>query len=522
MPDDKPKMPLFIGFGFLFVAILVEMIAILRLNNGFFVYTLDDPYIHMALAEQIIEGHYGVNSGEFSAPSSSILWPFLIASFASFEYFPLLVNSASAMLTVFVFFQILNLSFGIGDKRIKAIFISLLLVLLILGTNTIGLIFTGMEHSLQLLLVTAVALGLIVEEKKNKVELWFLVAIAAAPLIRYENMAIALAALSYLFVCRYYKSAISVLLFIVVLVGGFSIFLTQVGLSPFPASVVLKSSVVASGGKLYSFVGHLKYSLTEVKGVLLSLGGLGLLCYVLFCEQKNKKHLLAVVTLFALVIHLLAGRYGWYNRYEVYIWSFSLLIFFYLLGGPLTKLLEGDSRHRNLIKVVIVAIGFVIVTSPRYISDLFSLPIAANNIYEQHYQMHRFAVHYHKKPVAVNDLGYVSYKNDNYVLDLWGLASREALVHRRSSRGLEWLNALAKSRDVELAMIYESWFDGLPEEWIKIGELHLGKRTITPASGTVSFFAMNQNAYIEIVAKLRSFIKTLPPRVEFTFVDNGG
>ena len=179
MPDDKPKMPLFIGFGFLFVAILVEMIAILRLNNGFFVYTLDDPYIHMALAEQIIEGHYGVNAGEFSAPSSSILWPFLIAPFAFFEYFPLLVNSASAMLTVFVFFQILNLSFGISDERIKAIFISLLLILLILGTNTIGLIFTGMEHALQLLLVTAVALGLIVEKEKNKVEPWFLVALAA-------------------------------------------------------------------------------------------------------------------------------------------------------------------------------------------------------------------------------------------------------------------------------------------------------------------------------------------------------
>ncbi len=168
MPDNKPKMPLFIGFGFLFVAILVEMIAILRLNNGFFVYTLDDPYIHMALAEHLKEGHYGVNAGEFSAPSSSILWPFLIASFASFEYFPLLVNSASAMLTVFVFFQILNLSFRISDKSTKAILVSLLLILLILGTNTIGLIFTGMEHSLQLLLVTLVALGLIVEEKKIK------------------------------------------------------------------------------------------------------------------------------------------------------------------------------------------------------------------------------------------------------------------------------------------------------------------------------------------------------------------
>lgn len=333
-------------------------------------------------------------------------------------------------------------------------------------------------------------------------------------------MAIALAALSYLFVCRYYKKAASVLLFIVVLVGGFSVFLIQLGLSPLPASVIVKSSVVASGVKIYSFIGNLKHSLTHVKGVLLSLGGLGLLCYVLFFNQKPKKHLLAVTTLFALVIHLLVGHYGWYNRYEVYIWSFSLLIFFYLLGSPITKLLEGDDKHSNLIKVIIVAIGFAIVTSPRYISDLFSLPIAANNIYEQQYQMHRFAVHYHKKPVAVNDLGYVSYKNDNYVLDLWGLTSKEALVHRKSNRGPEWMNELAKSRDVELAMIYEPWFNNLPDDWIKIGDLHLGKRRITPASGTVSFYAMNQNAYIEIVAKLQAFIKTLPPRVEFAFADH--
>ena len=64
---------LLIGIGFLLVIILAEVVALLRLNNGHLVYTLDDPYIHLALAENIIHGHYGVNAGEFSAPSSSIL-----------------------------------------------------------------------------------------------------------------------------------------------------------------------------------------------------------------------------------------------------------------------------------------------------------------------------------------------------------------------------------------------------------------------------------------------------------------
>ena len=43
-------------------------------------YTLDDPYIHMALAENLARGHFGVNLGEVSNPSSSILWPWLLAT----------------------------------------------------------------------------------------------------------------------------------------------------------------------------------------------------------------------------------------------------------------------------------------------------------------------------------------------------------------------------------------------------------------------------------------------------------
>ena len=80
------KIPLLIGIGFLLIIVLLEFLDIMRLNNGLLVYTLDDPYIHLSLAQQILKGHYGINAGEFSAPSSTILWPFILAPFASSLY----------------------------------------------------------------------------------------------------------------------------------------------------------------------------------------------------------------------------------------------------------------------------------------------------------------------------------------------------------------------------------------------------------------------------------------------------
>ena len=47
--------------------------------------------------------------------------------------------------------------------------------------------------------------------------------------------------------------------------------------------------------------------------------------------------------------------------------------------------------------------------------DSIILPRSSpGNIYYQQQQMHRFAADYYKGNVAVNDLGWVAYKNDNY------------------------------------------------------------------------------------------------------------
>src|SRR5262245_45707833 len=63
----------YLGVGALLIGLIA---AILVLNGGTFTYTLDDPYIHLSVSEQIRSGSYGINPHEASAPSSSILYPF--------------------------------------------------------------------------------------------------------------------------------------------------------------------------------------------------------------------------------------------------------------------------------------------------------------------------------------------------------------------------------------------------------------------------------------------------------------
>ena len=50
--------------------------------GGVFEYPLDDVYIHLAMAEQIAGGGYGVNINEAASAASSPLYPFLLAPFA--------------------------------------------------------------------------------------------------------------------------------------------------------------------------------------------------------------------------------------------------------------------------------------------------------------------------------------------------------------------------------------------------------------------------------------------------------
>lgn len=517
----KIDISLYVGIAFLVCLVLIEFISIMMLNNGLLVYTLDDPYIHLALAENIKQGHYGINMGEYSAPSSSALWPFILAPFSSYAYSAFFINLGFAIASVILLVKILNRTIHIADSLARNLLLSVIIVLFILATNIVGLVFTGMEHSFQLMAVLIIAYGLIIEIEEDKIKWWLLATIIVAPLIRYECIAISFAALAYLAMRGRFKSAGFSLLLLVIFLGGFSIFLISLGLDAFPSSVVAKSSVVQSGGAISRFVGNLMNALNYRQGMILSFGALTLLFYVIF-GNKIKRKQLAIVTIFATLMHLIAGSYGWYNRYEIYILAFQLVIFSYLFFPLISNKLFGSNRTNfNLFYVIAFAGGIAtiaIIVGKPYIYHLSTIPKASNNIYEQQYQMHRFVVDYYNKPIAVNDLGYVSYKNNSYVLDLWGLGSQKALKSRLNSDNTNWKQNLIDEANVKLVMIYEDWFNDIPDEWVKIGELHLGKKRITPARSMVSFYSVKNDIYTGILRrKLVLFSKTLPTGVKFKF-----
>jgi len=525
MPFYKNNVPLILAGCVLMAVILIEVSSILLLNGGVFTYTLDDPYIHLALAENLNNWHYGVNANEFSAPSSSILWPFLFALFPNFEYFPLLLNVIFGFLVLSISHKVLLASLPIQNESVRNILITSLLVMFIFATNLVGLIFTGMEHTLQLLLICVIVYGMVVEVNQGRVANWLIAAIILAPLIRYENLAVSLAAIVYLgFRKEYQKGALSMLAILVTLVG-FSFFLSQLGLGLFPSSILAKSSVVESGGRFGSIATNLITNLGSIKGNLFVYFAFSFLGFFLFNRHQQQKGQLALVGIMAIVLHLIVGKYGWYNRYEIYIWGFILLISIFLWGKAIANLFGSEKRYGVLASFVVLTGAFLTFSCLPYIHNLYTIPLAASNVYEQHFQMHRFTVEYYNKPVAVNDLGFVAYKNDNYVLDLWGLASLEALKHRKSKEGPEWIVAMTKEKNVELAMVYtDSFRDRIPSNWIKIGTLHLGREKITPLNSEVAFYALNPEVFNSVVLQLQEFEKTLPENVVFKFdaVANAG
>ena len=512
----KINIPLFIAIAFFACLVLLGFASVMLLNDGLLVYTLDDPYIHLALAENIRQGHYGINMGEFSAPSSSPLWPFILAPFSSYPYSAFYINMASAIAGVIVLVKILDLSIQITGGKVRNIFVSVIAALFILATNVVGLVFTGMEHSLQLLMILLIAYGLFVEIEEGKIEWWLLVVVIFAPLIRYECAAISLIAILYLAMQRYFRAACVASLLLLAFIGGFSIFLMSLGLDAFPSSVTAKSSVVQSGGALGRLVSNLVGSLNNRQGRIMFFGVLILLFYAFRGKSGSKRKQLAVVAVIAVFLHFIAGRYGWYNRYEIYILAFEFVVILYLFLPLISEGWLGRS-NLNLLVAITFACGAALVIGEPYVYALPTIPKASNNIYEQQYQMHRFVVDFYKKPAAVNDLGYVSYQNTNYVLDLWGLGSQKALRLRLNPDGTDWKQNLVDEANVGLVMIYAGWFKDIPDKWVKVGELHLGKQKITPARSAVSFYATDSDSYLELLREITLFSKTLPSGVQFKF-----
>jgi hypothetical protein len=490
-----------------------ELVAILTLNDRHLIYSLDDAAIHLAVAENIARGHYGVNLGEVSAPASSIAWPFLIAPFARLrfgEYAPLLINLPITIGTAVLFVQILARALGQFRRRHERLLGLVMTLILLPVTNIVGVLFTGMEHSLQVFLAVLTLFGIIREQETGRVPWWLGVAIVAGPLVRYENLALAIPALVYVAARAHWCDLVVCAGALAFSLGGFSVFLHAHGLGWLPSSVLVKSNVLSSTSTAAAIVQNFGANLRDRQAQLLGVAWLVLLLTSAHPNRSIEHRQLARWACAGVSLHLVAGTFGWYHRYEIYIWTTTLLTLVYLFGDSL----RGQWARRHIAGVLTVLILGSIAAGAPYTKVLFTTPIACNNIYQQQYQMHRFLTEYWRAPGAVNDLGWTSYRNDFYVLDLYGLADREAVLRARQQTA-DWMDVLSRQRGVRLAMIYPRLVGPVPIGWTPLGELTVGRTNYSLFDPSVSFYALDPAAAARARVLLARFEPTLPAGARF-------
>lgn len=479
-------------YPYAIVFVLLMLGASLYETNGTFTYTIDDPYIHLTLARNIAEGHYGINMGEFASPSSSILWPFLLAPFANTPFFvwvPFMINGVAFVLVAQLIYW-----FARGYlSRLKAVVLTLLALVTF---NLPFVMMTGMEHTLQVLFVLIIALHLVGALPDKTI---FYASVIAAPLLRYEDLAIALPALAFTFWQGERKRSVLVLVAIVTLVGGFTLFLKH-GMhgagGMLPSSVQAKLDLNPRGTALVSLVSHIGENVrTNYEGTLFNSLALTFIALVFFQLPKRARPFALIVLVPAVPLYMF-GQVGPFDRYVSHVLVYCFVLVWYLAG--LT------AGREFLKRFWLPLVACAVVAQAGYVTNTLKAGLASRNIHDQQIQMALIVRDFLKEPVAVNDLGAVSYFADQYVLDLWGLGSLDALAMRCSDSSGAWIAPLMARKDVQFAFVYGTWFPQRPATWVRVGDLVLPEERFTPADSVVALYATNPAA----AARLKTALET--------------
>lgn len=483
-------------------------VGIRHANEGHFLFALDDPYIHLALSDQIAHGHYGINPGEASSPSSSIIWPLLLAPFARFTAQPqiaLFINLLAGIATsILIGFAVASWP-GWEDTADENWRRAISAVALVLMGNLVGLTLLGMEHTLQVMLAGGCAYGLITCLREKRIPTWCLICAALGPSVRYESVALTAAIAIALVGLGQIRKAVGLVLISILPLAAFSVMLHHLGLPLLPSSVLVKGSAIGSDvGFVHQIARQIKRSLeatlTDPYRYTLAVLTLTLVGLAWKERVRLRRYVLGAAAL-AGVLHLSIGTFGWSFRYEVYMVFFCGLMVLYVL----------HERPRMIFGWYVLGLFWCVHS---YVTAAHRTVRSSHEIYLQQYQTHRFLQDFYTgDSAAVNDLGLTSYRRRSglRIVDLEGLGSVESA--RQKNKTTAWMDSMIHEHRVGVVIIYEDWFSPAPADWTKLGELCMKETPIAVYGPCVSFFAtpfappQTANAY-------SSFVKTLPPGIE--------
>ncbi len=489
----------------------VALMAVAMARAGWvFEYPLDDVYIHMAMAEQIAAGGYGVNAGELASAASSPLYPLLLLPGAGTEvqrYLPLFWNVVALIAVAWLWARIL-IRAGLFEPG-RAWIGWAAAVLGPIMINSFGLAFVGMEHTLHMAASLAIVLGLLRVVQDEEISAALLIGLVLSTALRLEGMALGLMAAFVVWRVKGPAPAILCGLLTLLPVVIFVLALNAMGLDPLPESVQAKlhANDTVDLGWVARFLAQFQVNIAKPAGLvlLLATGLLLILMLALPAMRRTGPRSFGLALLAATLAHLFFGQIGWMDRYEGYIWAS-------IAAGLLVVASWGPRLLPAVALIAVVAGGLMAY----WVSWTQHFPWNIRGIHLQPAQSARFAQDFARVPVAVNDLGRAAWANPNYVLDLYGLASADARYFRTYDPSPGWAAPLAEKYGVQLAMIYEKWLgEAVGDDWVKLGELHIIPGEGYLGDSKVAYYATAPEFVDDLNAALAEWAPTLPEGAEW-------
>ncbi len=527
---------LLIGYAVFWISFIVLLLISLSMTDGIFIYVLDDPYIHFALAENLAKyGVWGVYATEFASASSSILYDFILTGLyslfgsISLVYVSLILNIILTHLFLGTFFWVVR-SIHLPEKQEK-----LLMALVVPFVCIPTLVFSGMEHIIQLIIDTLIfKLALtrisdpeIAQKKWVRSDFWILGLAPLATLIRFEGMfLVAIVALLYL-LRKKIPQALLVGLVGLLPVALFALYNISQGGFFLPNSVLVKSII---WNQFYANLGTVAIKPLAnlfVTPSLLALVILGSL--IIYIETIRKKQFWSRANIGAFIfvgtalLQVTLASVGWFFRYEAYLIVIGTIV----LGGYVQNYTPGfkndqpDREYKRFFKIcTVIAIIFL---AERGVQSYLQTPPASANIYWQQYQVASFIHRYYDTTsIARDDIGCVNFLSNGYVLDLCGLSTpavAEAIVARNYTT--QTIEDLCVEHGVKIAVVLLSQFDGiyyphLPSTWVKVGDWTMPYVIMIP-NATVTFFAVDPLENSTLKNKMVEFAPELPAVIQVKY-----
>lgn len=516
--------PFLVSASLFLFGMAVAVWATCRANEGHFVYTLDDPYIHMAVARNwVLHGVFGLTPQAFSSSTSSPLWTALIAgTYRTAGVSDWMPGAWAALfaLACLAATNALGLQFRLGGWQRLLVCAAVLFF-----TPLIPLASTGMEHTTHLFFVLALLhLAIRASESTDRRALVLLcLAGLLATATRYETLFLIAPLALVLLLQRGWTSAILVVASALLPVVAYGLCSVSHGSYFLPNSLMLKGNFYHPGSfkEIAGMLGYHSVGVLAATPHLFSAVGLLLLGLLLFRERKTARDRIALTLLCALMLHLQFAATGWFYRYEAYLVGAITAFAGCLYLKPACSATPRPADRRPRIPAVAVLACAALLLWPlgrRACDSLVDLVPASHHIYRQQFQMAQFLKEQYGTGarVAANDVGAIAYYADPDLLDLWGLATIEVARAKRSGTyDRAAVSRLLEESDTDVVMVYTNWFPNqLPDSLVAAGSWTADRGYWGP---TVSFFARTPEGARELEKRLRRYQPKLPGSVRVTY-----